>query len=909
MEMAQRDEQLRADIRRLGNQLGDALVRQQGPDLLELVEKVRAQTKAFREDEDLGALATLDELLTSVDLGTTIDLVRAFTTYFYLANVAEQVHRIGDLTELDDQLLPAAVDRIMAEKLDPELVTGVIGRLQLRPVFTAHPTEAARRTVLTKLRRLAELLEVRLDARGTETSRSRVDRRIAEIIDQIWQTDELRLDRPEPSDEARSMVYYFDQLFDDVLPDLGEDLEVQLSRLTQEEIPVPIRFGTWVGGDRDGNPFVTPEVTMEVLRLHHDRCLRALIRAVARLAEELSTSSRIVAISDDLAAALTRERDLLPTVWQEFGGLNAEEPYRLRLTYIHERLSNTRRRILDGSEIDTDTEYPSSEDLRADLEIIRTSLIQHQGGVIANGSLRRLIRNVETFGFRFATMDVREHARWHSRVLSALFSRTGVEIEAMDTAERTALFARELAGTRPLSGPTTALDDRDQRTLDTFVTIREAQDRYGPDVIESYIISMTEGPDDVLAAAVLAREAGLVDIGAGVSRIGIVPLVETIDDLRASGDLLDGILSVPGYRSLLRMRGDIQEVMLGYSDSNKTGGITTSQWEIYKTQRNLRNAAQKHGVTLRLFHGRGGTIGRGGGPTHEAIMAQPFATIDGSLKVTEQGEVISDKYGLPALAARNLELTTASVLEASLLHRVSRQPESVLTQWTEATETISSEAYAAYRELVDDPGIVPYFVGSTPVEELGEMNIGSRPSRRPGDADAVGLDDLRAIPWVFGWTQSRQIVPGWFGVGTGLRSARKAGYGELLHSMFDDWLFLQTFMSNVGMTLLKSDLGIARRYVETLVDPTHHHLFSRIEEEYHHTEEELLRLTGRDSLMEENPILKRTLGVRDIYLDPINHLQVALLDRVRAGESEDPELRRALLLTVNGIAAGMRNTG
>ncbi|MPZ53028.1 MAG: phosphoenolpyruvate carboxylase [Acidimicrobiia bacterium] len=908
MELAQRDESLRADIRRLGNQLGETLVRQHGADLLELVEKVRAETKAFRGGES-DALRSLDELLRPLDLPTTIDLVRAFTTYFYLANVAEQVHRVGELADLDDQLLVATVERILEADLDPALVDAVVGRLELRPVFTAHPTEAARRTVLRKLGKLADLLEERLDPRTGQGVTDRVDRRITEIIDQIWQTDELRLARPEPLDEARSMLYFFDQFFSQVLPDLAEEVEIQLHRLTDRTNPSPIRFGTWVGGDRDGNPAVTAEVTMGVLRLQHDRCIRAHMDAVAKVAEELSTSSRIVDISDAMAAELSSERALLPGVWQEFHRLNSEEPYRLRLAYIHQRLRNTRERIIDGSEVDPNTEYLSADALRSDLDTMHASLLEHHGAVIADGSLQRLIRNVDAFGFHYAMMDVREHAKWHNRVLTSLFSKVGLDIEKMDDDERLTVFADEIGGTRPLSGPTTMLDERDRITLDTFVTIREAQEVYGHDVVESYIISMTETPADVLGAAVLAREAGLIDIGAGVARIGIVPLVETIDDLRASGELLDSILSVPEYRSLVGMRGDVQEVMLGYSDSNKSGGITTSQWEIYKAQRVLRGAAQKHGVTLRLFHGRGGTVGRGGGPTHEAIIAQPYATIDGSLKLTEQGEVISDKYGLPALADRNLELATASVLEASLLHRVSRQPETVLKEWTEAAEIVSTASYEAYRALVDDPSLVPYFVGSTPVEELGEMNIGSRPSRRPGGSDSLGLDDLRAIPWVFGWTQSRQIVPGWFGVGTGLTQARENGFGDLLDSMFEDWLFLQTFMSNVEMTLLKTDLAITRRYVETLVDPSHHHLFTRIEEEYHRTVEELLRLTGRSDLMEENPILKRTLEVRDIYLDPINHLQVTLLDRTRQSSTEDPELHRALLLTVNGIAAGMRNTG
>lgn len=894
------DESLRTDIRRLGNQLGEALVRQHGQELLDSVEQVRALGKSARRDDT----AELHDFLRDLPTDQVIPLVRAFTTYFYLANVCEQVHRVDQIAS-DDRYLRATVDRIIDAGVDENLVKDVLDRFEVRPVFTAHPTEAARRSVLSKTGMLADLVESRLVA-GNQDEIARIDRRSAELIDQIWQTDELRLERPSVVDEARSALYYLVGVAEEVLDDLAEFISDQLGRLGAEPSTTAIRFGSWVGGDRDGNPGVTPETTLETLALQHDRGLSHLIGLTEELASELSVSERLAPVTRDLAESIEKDKRFLPDIWQREMGRNEGEPYRLKCSFIHSRLIHTRDRIHTGTHHRDGYDYSHPEELLAEIDMMIDSLTGSRGHLIAEGAVARVRRAVATFGFQMATLDVREHSAKHRSAVEELYDLVGVDLKAMGENQRFHIVAGELEGARPLSGATTELSDEVANTLGAFRAIKEAKRRYGQQVVESYIISMTENPTDVMEAAVLAREAGLIDLNRGIAELGFVPLVETIDDLRASGQLLDNLLYDSRYRKLVSLRGDFQEVMLGYSDSNKVGGITASQWEIYKAQKTMRSIAEKHGVKLRLFHGRGGTIGRGGGPTHAAVLAQPFGTVDGAIKITEQGEVISEKYGNPGIAYRNLELMVASVLESSLLHRRSRRPAETLDRWTEAMDCFASEAYSAYQRLVQNPSLVPYFLGSTPVEELGKMNIGSRPSRRPGGVG--GVDDLRAIPWVFGWTQTRQIVPGWFGVGSGLEAARKAGYEPVLKEMAEGWGFMQTFLSNVQMTLFKTDLDIAAKYVETLVASEHRHLFEMIKEERELSVAQILAISGGGDLLDDSPLLRRTLDVRDIYLDPINYVQVSLLERSRAGE-ESPELDRALLLTVNGIAAGMRNTG
>ncbi|MDH3500359.1 MAG: phosphoenolpyruvate carboxylase [Acidimicrobiia bacterium] len=910
-----RDAALRADIRRLGNQLGETLVRQEGRELLELVEAVRAATRRLRSNAEGPGSGTADELsdlLASVDVATMIRLGRAFTAYFYLANVAEQTHRLDEIASRARTRrgwLENTADRILDAGLPTDEIARLLDRLELRPVFTAHPTEASRRSILTKLAAIADLLDARLDARATEADHRRIDRRIDELLDLIWQTDEIRRDRPTPDDEATSVIFFFDSLFHDAVPELLDQFAHEIERLGVELSPrsAPLRFGTWVGGDRDGNPFVTPGVTDSILRIQHDHALRNIVAAIEELAASLSPSTRITDVSADLRASLELDRDMLPAVHDRFGQLNAEEPYRLKCAYIHQRLHNTRHRMAEGSRHVPGRDYENVDNLLDELQLIHTSLMEHRGGLLASGPVARVMRTIAAFGFHLAVMDIREHAEQHHRALEELYGWLRVSYDRLDPSERADLLTEELAGRRPLASVAINLSDEAAEVRRLFETIRDAKDRYGEDVIESYIVSMTRGVDDILAPAVLAREAGLIDVPSGVARIGFVPLLETITELRAAGGLLDELFNNTPYRRLVEVRGNVQEVMLGYSDSNKHGGITTSQWEIYRAQRELRDVARKHGVVLSLFHGRGGTIGRGGGPTNEAILAQPFGTIDGPIKITEQGEVIADKYSLPGLAEGNLELTLAAVLEASLLHRTPRQPPDVLERWDAGMKALSDAAFSAYRGLVETDGLVEYFRSSTPVDELAALNIGSRPSRRPGGTNS--LDDLRAIPWVFGWTQSRQIIPGWYGVGSGLAVARAGGWHDTLAEMYEKWSFFRTFIANVEMTLAKTDLSITLRYVDQLVEPQYRHLFDLVTSEYELTVREVLAVTAEDDLLDSNPVLQRTLRVRDAYLHPLHDLQVSLLARSRSNNSHEPLLQRALLLTVNGIAAGLRNTG
>jgi phosphoenolpyruvate carboxylase len=893
---------LRSDIRMLGELLGETIARHHGEQLLAKVEHVRAATR--------GDFKEVAAELSKADLETAIGLARAFSTYFNLANIAEQVHRGRALAQdrrASGGVLQRTADRIAEAKISIDEIAQTVSQLNVRPVFTAHPTEAARRSVLVKLRRIADFLYSPVHPRLRD--------RLAEVVDLLWQTDELRLERPEVLDEARNALYYLDEIMRASLGHVLEDLEGALASLGVK-LPAdarPLTMGSWIGGDRDGNPFVTPEVTANVFGLHRGHAISDLIPLLSRTIEDLSISERIAGENEEIQAFVNQSVAKVAGLQERYLRVNAQEPWRLALTAIRQKLGNTKNRLEDNSDHIPGSDYATTAEFLADLNVIRKSLIEVGEEELAVRVIDRTIAVATAVGLHLATLDVREHSARYQDAVAQLVDQADPSFKYRDKspAERLEFLRKELNSTRPLASNPPPLNSDGMHVFGAYTAIKQGQELYGKTVCETAIVSMTRGADDLLAAVVIGREAGLVDLNRKYVAVDFVPLLETVDELQAADLILDELLCSPAYREIVSIRGNVQEVMLGYSDSNKDAGILTSQWEIHLAQRRLRDVANRHGVRLRLFHGRGGTVGRGGGPTFEAILAQPAGVLTGELKVTEQGEVISDKYILPPLARENLALTLAAVLEASILHRTPNVPNEKMAKWNDIMQCASDAALTSYRGLVQHKDLPAYFDASTPVSELADVHMGSRPARRPDTS--AGISGLRAIPWVFGWTQSRQIVPGWFGVGSGLKAAREAGFDSELKEMLKTWTFFSNFISNVEMTLGKTDLTVAQNYVDALVPEHLKHVFETIKSEFELTKTEILNLTGESEILAENASLSRTLAIRDTYLLPLHHLQITLLNRVREarakGQEPDSELKRALSITVNGIATGLRNTG
>ncbi len=904
---------LRADIRDMVRILGDVIKDEWGEEFFNLVEDVRTTTRALRDAPDPQRLQALIDGLDLASLEQIQRLVRAFTIYFHLANTAEQHHRISPELSAAEHDAFAVLQRASAAGLTGDELRHYYEHMQVRPVFTAHPTEAARRSILSKLQALDEALRDWQDGSGGPGKRARAQRRMAEVIEGIVQTDELRLDRPEPRDEAGNVLYYLEQLFEGIVAESVEGFYEALEAAgVSGERPQrsPIRFGTWVGGDRDGNPNVTSDVTRAVLGMQNERALRLIRGHVEQVFGELSQSSKIVEISPELTASLESERLLMPDVWDRNLRLHAEEPYRLKCLFILARLDNALV-VAESWEAPAGPVYYSAADLQADLLMMHRSLMEHRGETVAAGRLQRLITNIASFGLTLAQMDIREDSAITNVAVLELLQLAGtadLDEPFESDVRRAEVMTAELSSRRPLMAPVTKPSARTQEVLDVMSLVREAQDRFGAEAIDTWIVTMTRHEADLLGVLILARETGLFYPARDVARLKVVPLFETIDDLRSAARVMDAYWSIPEVRRMVELQGNVAEVMVGYSDSNKDGGITTSNWELHRAQRELLACAQRYGISVVFFHGRGGSVGRGGGPTRDAILAQPAGTVNGRIKLTEQGEVISDHYGNRTIAASQVNIFLSSVTEASLLNDRPEPESGDYERWSGTMDGISGAAYAKYRSLVEREGFVQYFLSSTPLEELGDLNIGSRPARRRGQVE--GIAQLRAIPWVFAWTQSRQIVPGWYGFGTAMEQAVAESGIETLQEMFRRWRFLQTLMSNIEMSLTKTDMDIAERYVQDLVDPSLHHIFDDIREEHARTVHCVRELTEQGELLDRLPVLQRTLRVRAPYIDPLNYLQILLLRRIRAaGEDADPLLRRSLLLSINGIAAGLKNTG
>jgi phosphoenolpyruvate carboxylase len=950
--IAEKDIQLREDIHLLGDLLGDFLKRHGGEKLFETEERVRALCKQLRNHPSQPTERELKRLLHGLSLNAAIGVIRAFSVYFQLVNIAEQHHRIRRKRYYElhtpDQPQRGSIaetfQRIKSENAHRGTATlkkqlqSVIDQLEIVPVMTAHPTEAARRTLLEKHRRIADLLSAFDDATLPYHKRDELREQLAGEVESVWQTDEVRHSQPTVLDEVNNVLYYFDTTLFDAYPELLEEIERRLSEsfpgVTLRDGAIPLRFGSWVGGDRDGNPNVTPEVTWETLRLQQRMILRKYRGAVADLSRRLSESSRFTKSTDELLKSIEHDVREMPEEAERILQRNPEEPYRQKLSFIYDRLENTLQRNLElasalrierpnelisirpalpiiaaltGSKTASRNIYRTGAELLEDLRLVRDSLRAGKADHAAR-SINRLMRQAAAFDLHLATLDLRQHSDRHTSALAEITHSLGLEhdYEQMSEAERLDWLSGELSTPRPLVATDARYSSETTETLNIFRVARRALEEISAPAIKTYIVSMTREASDLLAVLVLAKQAGL-------SGLAVSPLFETIDDLRRAPEVMGRLFENPLYRRLLTAQGNLQEVMIGYSDSSKDGGILTSSWELYKAQERLWEIARAHGVELRLFHGRGGTVGRGGGPSHEAILAQPPETVASRIKITEQGEVVSSKYSLPEIAQRSLELTTAAVIAASLPRAEKRRQQ--LSRWKEVMEEISETAFAAYwRVTRETEGFYDYFIQATPVEELQHMRIGSRPAKRKQGSQS--LDDLRAIPWVFGWTQSRHLLPGWLAVGTALgdfigRQPRKRL--KLLHEMYENWPFFHSTISNIEMTLAKADFQIARQYAAGAADrKLGQRIFKLLEEEYERTCEVILQITGEKRLLDKSPVLQRSISVRNPYVDPMSYLQVELLARKRADGSSSTErdkLLYAILLTINGVAAGMRNTG
>jgi phosphoenolpyruvate carboxylase len=906
-------EPMRADIRLLGAILGDTVREQNGHEVFELVERARVESFRVRRSEiDRAELA---RMFFRIDIHQAIPVIRAFSHFALLANVAEDIHRerrraihvaAGEAPQ--DSSLAATYAKLDRAQLDSATVADALKGAVVAPVITAHPTETRRRTVFVTQHRITELM--RLHAEGhQETDEGRnIELELRRQVLTLWQSALIRLSRLQITDEIEVGLRYYAAAFFRVIPQVNAQVRDALrtrwpdADLLNQPILQP---GSWIGGDRDGNPNVTADVVRQATGNAAFTALTHYLAELTALEQELSMSARLVAVTPELT-------ELAEGCGEK---ARADEPYRRAVRVIRARLTATGAEILDRRpqhELDLGlTPYVAAAELQADLDTMDASLRAHGSALLADDRLALLREGVRVFGFHLCGLDMRQNSDVHEEVVSELLAWAGVHPDygSLSEDERVDLLADELGTRRPLVGDRAELSELAHKELGVIRAATQAIKRYGPSAVPNYVISMCRSVSDVLEAAILLKEAGLIDTSgdAPYCPVGISPLFETIDDLRNGATILHAMLELPIYRALVAARDDRQEVMLGYSDSNKDGGYLASSWAVYRAELALVEVARKTGIRLRLFHGRGGTVGRGGGPSYEAILAQPPGAVNGSLRLTEQGEVIAAKYAEPQAAQRNLESLLAATLESTLLD-VEGLGDAAEPAYAVLDE-VAELAQRAYAELVHDtPGFVDYFKASTPVSEIGALNIGSRPtSRKP----TTSIADLRAIPWVLAWSQSRVMLPGWYGTGTAFEEWIAEGDGrlEVLQDLYQRWPFFATVLSNMAQVLAKSDMGLAARYSELVDDEDlRARVFDKIVAEHERTIRMHGLITGQDDLLADNPALARSVFNRFPYLEPLNHLQVELLRRYRSGDT-DELVQRGILLTMSGLATALRNSG
>ncbi|ESR23322.1 phosphoenolpyruvate carboxylase [Lutibaculum baratangense] len=909
-----KDLPLREDIRRLGRILGETVREQEGESTFALVEAIRQTSIRFHRGEDQEAQRELEKILNRLSQGEAVRIIRAFSYFSHLANIAEDQHHIrrnrahalaGSAPK--PGTLARTLANIEAADLSPAALRAFFAEALVSPVITAHPTEVRRASTRGREMEIARLLDEMDRTELTAEEREERDALIGEAVLALWQTPLLRRTKLTVADEVSNGLSSWDNVFLRELPRLICRLEDWLaareSEGDDEELACFFRVGSWIGGDRDGNPFVTADVMKETIGLQRGRAVAFYLQELQALTAELPISDFLVEVSEEVRDLARRSPD--HTVHRQ------NEPYRLAIALIAARLEATDLALGHGEDEAAEMDpapYASPSEFRADLDALSRSLAKNGAKVLADGRLRKLRRAVDCFGFHLATLDMRQNSEVHERTVAEILEAVlpGTNYLDMAEEERIALLTRELESRRPLLSPFAEWSEETASELRILRTAARIRQRYGAHAIENCIVSMTESVSDLLEIALLLKEAGLVRPGEG-SLLNIVPLFETIDDLRRCPALMDALFALPAYRRLIESRGGVQEIMLGYSDSNKDGGFVTSGWELYKAEIGLVEITRKHGLKLRLFHGRGGSVGRGGGPSYDAILAQPGGAVQGRIRITEQGEVVASKYSNPEVGRRNLEILASAMMEASLLAPDHRAPDE---GYLEAMETLSAGAFAAYRALVyETDGFADYFWASTPITEIATLNIGSRPSSRK---KTRRIEDLRAIPWVFSWAQCRLMLPGWFGFGSAVKAwleARPEDGLDILREMYREWPFFRTLLSNMDMVLAKSSIAVASRYAELVPDAAlRREIFGRIRQEWQDSIDAILKIMEQEQLLETNPLLDRSIRNRFPYLDPLNHLQVELLRKHRSSESDEQTLR-GIQLTINGISAGLRNSG